>query len=286
MNDDLSPSVVAREPQPAPDNENAHEQNRTDHDTEERPASGSPTLSQPAPAASSTTEVTRRQRRRAGLAKKLQFLIHLLKNLDMLFFAELCVLYYMEYAPQFRKHIRFLWPSSNLPSLDVRSRASSCAHSLTTYSSHRKPTLSSSRSPRSDRRFSPYSHQILYAYSHISYGAHLERARRRAGTFMAASLWTSSAKKRRPHDSASSFWTLSYWVYSASCWRSIRNRKSYGKLCDPEPPPRRSRAESRPLLLRQALSHRRSRTMMPRSEESLEIWHRGRTTQTRSSCSR
>ncbi len=108
MNDDLSPSVVAREPQRAPDSENAHEQDRTDHDTEERPASGSPNVSQSAPAASSTMEVTRRQRKRAGLAKKLQFLIHLLKNLDMLFFAELCVLYYMEYASQLRKHTGYL----------------------------------------------------------------------------------------------------------------------------------------------------------------------------------
>jgi hypothetical protein len=36
-----------------------------------------------------------------GLVKKLQFMTHLLKSLDTLIFAELAVLYYMEYANQF-----------------------------------------------------------------------------------------------------------------------------------------------------------------------------------------
>jgi hypothetical protein len=34
--------------------------------------------------------------RKAGLAKKLQFMTHLMKSLDMVVFAELCTLYYME----------------------------------------------------------------------------------------------------------------------------------------------------------------------------------------------
>lgn len=35
-------------------------------------------------------------KRKAGLAKKLQFMTHLMRNLDMLVFAEICTLYYME----------------------------------------------------------------------------------------------------------------------------------------------------------------------------------------------
>ncbi len=95
MNDDPAPSSVARESQRVTD-ENAQELSRTDHDTEDVSPAIPQSESSPPAAASSTTEVNRRQRRRAGLAKKLQFLIHLLKNLDMLFFAEICVLYYME----------------------------------------------------------------------------------------------------------------------------------------------------------------------------------------------
>lgn len=34
-----------------------------------------------------------------GLTKKLQFLMHLSLNLDTLAYAELCILYYMEYVP-------------------------------------------------------------------------------------------------------------------------------------------------------------------------------------------
>jgi hypothetical protein len=34
-----------------------------------------------------------------GLAKKLQFLIHLSLNMDTLVYAELCVLYYLEFVP-------------------------------------------------------------------------------------------------------------------------------------------------------------------------------------------
>lgn len=34
--------------------------------------------------------------RKAGLGKKLQFMTHLMKSLDMVVFAEMCTLYYME----------------------------------------------------------------------------------------------------------------------------------------------------------------------------------------------
>jgi hypothetical protein len=37
-----------------------------------------------------------KKRHKAGLAKKLQFMTHLMKSFDMMVYAELCVLYYME----------------------------------------------------------------------------------------------------------------------------------------------------------------------------------------------
>lgn len=41
---------------------------------------------------------SRVRRAKAGIAKKLEFLTHLMSSLDVVVFAELCVLYYMEYA--------------------------------------------------------------------------------------------------------------------------------------------------------------------------------------------
>ena len=37
-----------------------------------------------------------KKKHKAGLAKKLQFMTHLMKSFDMLVYAELCALYYME----------------------------------------------------------------------------------------------------------------------------------------------------------------------------------------------
>lgn len=46
---------------------------------------------------------SRVRRAKAGIAKKLEFMTHLMSSLDVLVFAELCVLYYMEYGnPQHR----------------------------------------------------------------------------------------------------------------------------------------------------------------------------------------
>lgn len=39
---------------------------------------------------------SRVRRAKAGIAKKLEFMAHLMSSLDVLVFAELCVLYYME----------------------------------------------------------------------------------------------------------------------------------------------------------------------------------------------
>lgn len=40
---------------------------------------------------------SRVRRAKAGIAKKLEFFTHLMSSLDVVVFAELCVLYYMEY---------------------------------------------------------------------------------------------------------------------------------------------------------------------------------------------
>lgn len=44
-----------------------------------------------------------RRRRNPGLAKKLEFVTHLLRSLDTLVFAELSALYYMEYASSWER---------------------------------------------------------------------------------------------------------------------------------------------------------------------------------------
>lgn len=38
------------------------------------------------------------RRAKAGIAKKLDFMTHLMSSLDVVVFAELCILYYMEYG--------------------------------------------------------------------------------------------------------------------------------------------------------------------------------------------
>lgn len=49
--------------------------------------------------ASTATEISSAERdrlRKAGLVKKLQFMTHLMRSLDMVVFAEICAMYYME----------------------------------------------------------------------------------------------------------------------------------------------------------------------------------------------
>lgn len=45
---------------------------------------------------------SRVRRAKAGIAKKLEFMTHLMSSLDVLVFAELCVLYYTEYGVHLR----------------------------------------------------------------------------------------------------------------------------------------------------------------------------------------
>lgn len=44
------------------------------------------------------------RRAKAGIAKKLEFMTHLMSSLDVVIFAELCILYYMEYGCPFPYH--------------------------------------------------------------------------------------------------------------------------------------------------------------------------------------
>lgn len=44
------------------------------------------------------------RRAKAGIAKKLEFFTHLMSSLDVVVFAELCTLYYMEYVSHFLRH--------------------------------------------------------------------------------------------------------------------------------------------------------------------------------------
>lgn len=56
------------------------------------------------------------RRAKAGIAKKLEFFTHLMSSLDVVVFAELCVLYYMEYAHQFPipSRSKRKWPDTML----------------------------------------------------------------------------------------------------------------------------------------------------------------------------
>jgi len=84
MNDDPTSSFAARQRATEPDAN--HEQVRDQHGAEEVDESST----------ASQQESERKERRKAGLIKKLQFMSHLQKSLDAIVFAYLCTLYYME----------------------------------------------------------------------------------------------------------------------------------------------------------------------------------------------
>lgn len=100
MNDDPIPSFAAQIP---PHSDGAAENNEPSgsSDNTRSAIDGEPSTSRAAEVATERRELRRarrRQRRRhkEGLAKKLEFLIHLHKSLDMVVFAYFCALYYME----------------------------------------------------------------------------------------------------------------------------------------------------------------------------------------------
>jgi len=85
MSHDPSPSSAARQRAPPLDAHDAPDaQGHTDEDEAGEPSSAA------------AREDERNQKRRAGRAKKLQAVTHLQKSLDMIVFAYISALYYME----------------------------------------------------------------------------------------------------------------------------------------------------------------------------------------------
>jgi hypothetical protein len=83
MNNDATSSIPARQPLDDRDRDAPnHDRDENDHEGTDETSSDAASQSQ--------------QRRKAGLVKKLQYMTHLMKSLDMVVFAELCTLYYME----------------------------------------------------------------------------------------------------------------------------------------------------------------------------------------------
>lgn len=100
MNNAATPTEPA-DPDPNP----AGRQHRAEQDDSQQRSSASPAApaSTQAPDDAATGSATQQlpalsQKAKAGLAKKLAFLMHLNMSLDTLIYAELCILYYMEYA--------------------------------------------------------------------------------------------------------------------------------------------------------------------------------------------
>ncbi|KAK3396474.1 hypothetical protein B0T20DRAFT_272599 [Sordaria brevicollis] len=108
MNDDSEPSSFAARQQqqqqqrtnPPPFNRNNDDgRSRRNHTTDEQqPTELNSTNSggSGAQAGDDDDQTSRQERRKAGLKKKLHFMSNLQRNLDMIFFAYLCTLYYME----------------------------------------------------------------------------------------------------------------------------------------------------------------------------------------------
>ena len=95
MNDDSEPSFAARQ-------QEQQQQRIPPHNSEGESSRRDPINAQSAELNNSAQDAhddqaSRQERRKAGLKKKLQFMSHLQRNLDMTFFAYLCTLYYMEY---------------------------------------------------------------------------------------------------------------------------------------------------------------------------------------------
>lgn len=94
MNDDPTLSSAANQPPTHPDDSGAGNERDAGRTREEDgPAQASSSSSAPS---QSVADTAASLKRKAGLAKKLQFMTHLMRNLDMIVFAEICALYYME----------------------------------------------------------------------------------------------------------------------------------------------------------------------------------------------
>lgn len=91
MNDDPGPSSAAR---PLPPSRPDAEYDAGEHD--DGRAGERNDDSQLHDGSSSQSPSRRQEKRRAGLAKKLELISHLQRSLDMMVFVYICTLYYME----------------------------------------------------------------------------------------------------------------------------------------------------------------------------------------------
>ncbi|KAK3299009.1 uncharacterized protein B0H64DRAFT_430096 [Chaetomium fimeti] len=112
MSDDPGPSSTVRQPPSRSDGE---------YDTEEHAVPGNIEDGGRGDDRSSEEESTSRkqEKRREGLAKKLELVSHLQKNLDMMVFVYICTLYYMErsllrFLLRLAPHYSFLTPKDGL----------------------------------------------------------------------------------------------------------------------------------------------------------------------------
>jgi hypothetical protein len=112
MNNDPTPTSPA-DPDP---NSNRHhdEDDDADDNASEEQQNGSVTNTQ-------RQRPDLSQKAKDGLSKKLTFLIHLLLSLDTLVYAELCVLYYMEYVLSILSGACMLCRTNQCPVLAVPS---------------------------------------------------------------------------------------------------------------------------------------------------------------------
>lgn len=100
MNHDPNPSFAARQRLQF-DDDNEHQtgdttdDNRSTTHSEHSQGNGDAGPSEVADVPP-PSEPSRRQKRKEGLAKKLEFVSHLQKSLDMVVFAYMCTVYYME----------------------------------------------------------------------------------------------------------------------------------------------------------------------------------------------
>lgn len=95
MNHDLSPTLPADRPLLP----NQHHEADIDIDIDIQSESQPPAPEGQQHGSASSQRPSLSPSAKEGLVKRLQFLVHLSLNLDTLAFAELCILYYMEYAP-------------------------------------------------------------------------------------------------------------------------------------------------------------------------------------------
>lgn len=105
MNDDSEPSFAARQQQrtiPPSDPDDDDGRSRRNLTTGEQPTELN--SSSGAQDGDDDDQTSRQEKRKVGLKKKLQFMSHLQRNLDMIFFAYLCTLYYMEYEQRQSRH--------------------------------------------------------------------------------------------------------------------------------------------------------------------------------------